>query len=150
MTASAPPSARELVRNLIDLEIDARDDEVLAEPGATLVTAERLYHELSQWVGGVGCYALFTRALADAQLSHPLLTGLRLQNNAQPYIGGTAEIIQAYGASPTDQALEAMLVTLVEILGRLIGDDMAMTLILRSLPELIRDTKDRESGRKHA
>jgi hypothetical protein len=39
----------------------------------------------------------------------------------------------AHGDAATAEALESMLVRLVELLGRLIGDDMAMKLIERSL-----------------
>ena len=39
----------------------------------------------------------------------------------------------AFGDPATDEALESMLARLVELLGRLIGDDMAMKLIERSL-----------------
>jgi len=56
-----------------------------------------------------------------------------LNARAEPYIDGVAETIIAQGDPATAQALEAMLVSLVELLGRLIGDDMAMKLIERSL-----------------
>jgi hypothetical protein len=39
----------------------------------------------------------------------------------------------AHGDAATAEALESMLVHLVELLGRLIGDDMATTLIERSV-----------------
>jgi len=144
------PKARELVRNLIDLEVDSRSDEIPAAASAALETSERLYRELSRWVGPVGCHALFTRALADAKISHPLLIGLHLQDHTQPYFNGSTEIIDAHGHAATAEALEAMLVTLVEILGRLIGDDMAMKLILQSLPEFVRETRGHDGGRKEA
>jgi len=154
MTASPTPSdapdARELVRNLVGLEADARSDEAPVAARATLATSERLYRELSRWLGSVGCHALFTRALADARVSHPLLTGVRVQKGDQPYFEGTAEIIDAHGASATAEAFEAMLVTLVELLGRLIGDDMAVKLILQSLPEFVRDTRSLEARRPEA
>jgi hypothetical protein len=39
----------------------------------------------------------------------------------------------AYGDAGTAEALESMLVRLLELLGRLIGDDMATKLVGRSL-----------------
>jgi len=39
----------------------------------------------------------------------------------------------AYGDAATAEGLESMLVRLVELLGRLIGDDMAVKLIEQSL-----------------
>jgi hypothetical protein len=44
-----------------------------------------------------------------------------------------AETIISRGDPATAEALESMLARLVEILGRLIGDDMAKTLIERTL-----------------
>lgn len=147
---SDTPKARELVRNLIGREADTQPDETPAAMNSTLVACERLHRELSRWVGPIGCHALFTRALADTGALHPLLSGIRLQNQTQPYFGGTAEISDAYGPAATAEALDAMLVTLVEILGRLIGDDMAMKLILQSLPEFVRDTRAQEGREKEA
>ncbi len=147
---SGTPDARELIRNLVDLEADVRSDEAPVAASATLATSERLYRELSRWVGSVGCHALFPRALAEARVSHPLLTDVRVQKGDQPYFEGTAEIIDAHGASATAEAFEAMLVTLVGLLGRLIGDDMAVKLILQSLPEVVRDTRSLEARRPEA
>jgi hypothetical protein len=52
----------------------------------------------------------------------------------------------AHGDAPTAEALESMLVRLVELLGRLIGEDMAMKLIERSLATSNPD--DAASGRR--
>lgn len=147
---SKSPDARELVQNLIELEAEAQSDDAPASADAALATSDRLYRELSRWVGTSGCHALFTRALADARSSHPLLIGVRLQNDTQPHFEGTAEIIEAFGASATAEAVEAVLVALVELLGRLIGDDMAMKLILQSLPGFVHDTIRPEATRAEA
>ena len=58
-----------------------------------------------------------------------------------PYIDGVAEAILARGDVVTAEGLEWILVRLTELLGRLIGDDMAATLIQRgSVPTERRDT----------
>ncbi len=147
---SEPPTARELVRNLIDLEAETQTDEAPASADAALATSDRLFRELSRWVGSAGCHALFARALADARNSHPLLMGMRLLNHDQPHFEGAGEIIEAFGAAATAEAVETVLVTLVELLGRLIGDDMAAKLILQSLPELARDTRRPNAVRAEA
>ena len=46
---------------------------------------------------------------------------------------GIPETIMAHGDAATAEALESMLVHLVALLGRLIGDDMAAKLIGRSM-----------------
>ena len=58
---------------------------------------------------------------------------IQLRARSEPYIEGVAETIMAHGDAATADALELMLADLVELLGRLIGDDMAMKLIERSL-----------------
>jgi hypothetical protein len=61
------------------------------------------------------------------------LEEIRLRAQSEPYVEGVAEIIMAQGDAATSEALESMLIRLVELLGRLIGDDMAMKLIERSV-----------------
>jgi hypothetical protein len=121
--------AREIVRRLIA----SRGSE--GAEGDTSVRAaagDYLYRELSRWVGSDGCHALFTRALAEARTESPPLSQIKLRVGSEPYLGGVAETVVAYGDTATAKALESMLVRLVELLGRLIGDDMAMKLIERS------------------
>jgi hypothetical protein len=107
---------------------------------------DQLYQELSRWVGPDGCHALFTRALAQAAIEYPALGQIHLRPRSEPYIDGVAETIMASGDAITAEALESMLVRLVELLGRLIGDDMAMKLIERSLAAS--ETGERTSGGK--
>jgi len=100
---------------------------------AAAAACDSLYRELSRWVGPDGCHALFTRALAQAQPAYPALAQIKLRARSEPYLDGVAESIMAHGDAVTAEAIEAMLARLVELLGRLIGDDMAMKLIERSL-----------------
>jgi hypothetical protein len=125
-------SAREIARRLI------RGGGSAEEGGdsparAAAAAGDRLYRELSRWVGRDGCHALFARALAEARTDHPALGKIQLHTRAEPYIDGVAETIIAQGDPATAEALESMLVRLVELLGRLIGDDMAIKLIERTL-----------------
>jgi hypothetical protein len=94
---------------------------------------DHLYHELSRWVGPDGCHALFTRALAQARTTYAALGQIQLRARSQPYVDGVAATIIAHSDTATAEALEAMLINLVELLGRLIGDDMATKLIERSM-----------------
>lgn len=102
---------------------------------AAAAACDDLYRALSRWVGPDGCHALFTRALAQARTEYPALGQIHLRARSEPYIDGVAETIMAHGDAATAGALESMLVRVVELLGRLIGDDMAMKLIEGSLAE---------------
>lgn len=84
-------------------------------------------------MGPDGCHALFTRGLSEARTDYPALAKIQLRARSQPYIDGVPEAIMAHGDAATAEALEAMLVHLVDLLGRLIGDDMATKLIERSM-----------------
>jgi hypothetical protein len=111
-----------------------------AEPGAADGEARAaasacndLYRGLSRWVGPDGCHALFARALAEARTEHPALMQIQLRARSEPYLDGVAETIMAHGEAATGAGLESMLVRLIALLGRLIGDEMATKLIEQSL-----------------
>jgi hypothetical protein len=126
---SRDSAAREIVRRLINSRATERAE---GDTAARAAAGDHLYRELSRWVGPEGCHALFTRALAEARTGYPPLGQIKLRAGSEPYIGGVAETVLAYGDTATAKALESMLVHLVELLGRLIGDDMATKLIERS------------------
>jgi hypothetical protein len=121
--------AREIVRRLIDSQ---GSEPTEGATSARAAAGDHLYRELSRWVGPDGCHALFTRALTETRKEFASLGQIQLRAGSDPYIGGVAETVAAYGDTATAKALESMLVQLVELLGRLIGDDMATKLIERS------------------
>jgi hypothetical protein len=123
---------REIARRLIDGRRQQRTG-ADTDARAAASACDHLYRELSRWVGVDGCHALFTRALAQARAEQPALSQIQLHARSEPYIDGLAVTIMAHGDAATAEALESMLVRLVELLGRLIGDDMAMKLIERSM-----------------
>lgn len=148
MSPDLPP-ARQLARRLIDR--GRAEGAASADSAGTAVAAfDRLYQALSRWVGLDGCHALFTRALAQARAEHPLLGSIQLHARSTPYLDGVAETIKQHGARETADALESMLVILIELLGRLIGDEMARNLIERGLAESTGDDANRESRRAEA
>ncbi len=124
--------AQEIARRMIDSRRSKRSGDDTAAR-ASAAACDHLYQELSQWVGPEGCHALFTRALAQARTEYPALEQIQLRPRSEPYIDGLAGTIMAHGDAATAGALESVLVRLIELLCRLIGDDMAMKLIERSL-----------------
>ncbi|MEO7822837.1 MAG: hypothetical protein ABIS15_04455 [Gemmatimonadaceae bacterium] len=109
-----------------------------------------LYLELSRWLGRDGCHALFLRALGEAQLQHPALTPVELRLDSHPYVDGVTDSAKAFGDQATSTALESMIVILVEILGRLIGNEMAMKLIERSAASLSRADSENDRRQEEA
>jgi hypothetical protein len=124
--------ARQTVSRLIraaSSERSGNDSPARSAAGA----CDQLYRELSRWVGPDGCHALFTRALAEARTEYPASQQIQLNARSDPYVDGVAETIMARGDPATAESIQSMLVRVIELLGRLIGDDMATKLIERSL-----------------
>ena len=140
---------REIARRLIDSRRHERSGPDNAARAAASA-CDLLYRELSRWVGADGCHALFMRALGQARIEHPALVQIQLHPRSDPYIDGLAATIMAYGDAATAAALESMLVRLLELLGRLIGDDMATKLIGRSLAASEAGDKNSDSTRERA
>jgi hypothetical protein len=134
--------SRQLARRLIEARRSERSDgDTPARAAAD--ASDRLYRELSRWVGLDGCYALFARALSQAQTDYPALGKILVSASSQPHIDGVAETIMARGDPATAEGIEFMLERLIELLGRLIGDDMARKLIERSLAAAQPDSDER-------
>jgi hypothetical protein len=136
MTGNTPPRNREPGRQIAWRLIRSRPSWKATGDDHARTAADacgHLYRELSRWVGPDGCHALFSRALAQTRAKHPALEQIQLHARKDPYVEGVAEAIIAHGEPATADSLEAMIANVVQVLGRLIGDDMAMKLIERSL-----------------
>ncbi len=141
--------ARQIARRLIE----SRQPEgkgADSRSRAAALACEDLYRDLSRWVGPDGCDALFARALAQTRLEYATLDQIKLRPRSKPYLDGVAETIMARGDAAIAEALESMLVHLIELLGRLIGDDMATKLIERSLAAPERDDTAPDDRREEA
>lgn len=123
------PLARKITHQLITGRRSQDDGDTAAHAAA----CDRLYRDLSRWVGPDGCHALFTRALAESLTEYPLLAQVQLRPRSEPYIDGVADTARSHGDAVTAEALESIIVHVIELLRRLVGDDMAIKLIERSL-----------------
>lgn len=148
VTPDLPPTRR-MARRLIDRS-GAEGGVGRTAGHAAFSACNDLYQNLSRWVGRDGCHALFTRALAEARSDYPLLEEIQVRPRSEPCVEGVTETIDAYGAAQTAEAIESMLAGLIELLGRLIGDDIAMKLIEESFPESARDGARSSSRRAQA
>jgi hypothetical protein len=82
-------------------------------------------------MGEDGADALFARALARTESQHPALKNMLRLDEAGGgiHLNGVVASVEAHGAAAVNSAMEALLAALVDILGRLIGEDMAIRLI---------------------
>jgi hypothetical protein len=90
--------------------------------------------ELSRWIGRQGCRALFARALSTAQAGgeYPVLDLVRVSTGSVSCLDGLAEGAARCGSDAATAGATAILSALIELLGRLIGDDMALSLLAHS------------------
>lgn len=127
------PKARELTRRLV-----ARSGAPTGAPDSAALalhkTFERTYRELTRSIGPAGSRALLTRAVAHSRAEHPLLNDIRVGVQSEPALDGVLAVVQTRGAPAVAAALEAVLETLLDLLGRLIGDDMVARLVEQSTP----------------
>lgn len=119
------------VRLLLDEQLDTPE-------GATMGDAlERLcgllHQRLAPWIGVDGCTRLLHRAMATAAEHHPNLATATV-GSAPPHLGGISWLAEA---PPEDArgAAESFLGAVYATLERLVGDDVAVRLILPDKPE---------------
>jgi hypothetical protein len=124
-------SVRELATQLIACR---RDDVGDAPPPGTpgAVALERLSGELCRWIGDDGCRVLLSRALTRAQRSRPALADLRVGSGAPPVIEGLEEGLAAHGSAAIALGLEDTMIAMLDLLRRLIGEDLTTRLAERS------------------
>ena len=138
MTPVDAASPRELARRLIARE--ASESGPVNNPAdAAHRACERVYRGLSLWLGENGAHALFLRALAQARSAHPAVREISLHAKSERRLDGVTEAIQTHGAKTVAAGLEAVLVGVLELLGRLLGADIATRLVVQTAPDDDRD-----------
>jgi hypothetical protein len=124
MTAQSTP-ATDAARRLW-----ARAVEDATAPEEVAAAAERMCTQLrtglGRWIGADGYRALLDRALGVARAEHPAVGDL-------PCLGGdvpaTMAVVRAQGAGAVAAGLVALVAAVIELLGRIIGDEMALRLV---------------------
>jgi hypothetical protein len=89
-------------------------------------TCIQLRAGLGRWIGAMGYRALLDRALALARVEHPALAGLSCHGGDEEAI---AAAVRTHGASDVAAGMVALVAGLVELLGRIIGEEMADRLV---------------------
>jgi hypothetical protein len=115
-------------------------DQPLEPLAAVEGVAGALAATLSRWFGPYGYHALLSRALAEATADHPALAAVRVRSPLDPTLEGLSDAARAHGSGATVDALTTVVAGIVELLGRLIGDDMAVNLVELAAPARSRTT----------
>jgi hypothetical protein len=86
----------------------------------------RLRAVLTRWIGSEGYRALVDRALAQTRAEHPAIEGLQLEGED---VEGFAVAIGVHSAAEVREGILALVARLIDLLSRLIGEDMATRLV---------------------
>jgi hypothetical protein len=121
-------------------------DALAPEHGTASVTPEtallalqrsftRVTDALRNSMGAAGCAALLARALTRTEGAHPVLKDLHGHADDGIRLDRIAASADAHGIENVAAAIEALIGSLVDILTRLIGDDMAIRLLDHDGPQ---------------
>jgi len=117
----------------------ALDGLVAGAPEEMAAAAERgcarLRAELTRWIGSDGYRALVDRALQQVRAGHPALAGLRCQADDMQ---GVAAAVGVHGAAEVREGILALVALVIDLLGRLIGEEMATRLVEQAWAESAR------------
>jgi hypothetical protein len=86
----------------------------------------RLRAVLTRWIGSEGYRALVDRALALALAEHPAVAGLQCQGGD---VEGVAAAVGVHSAAEVREGILALVAQLIDLLSRLIGEEMATRLV---------------------
>jgi hypothetical protein len=118
------------------------------EPAIVAPALQRIFartcDNLRDAMGDDGCDALVARARARVERSHPALEDLCRRRAGDLQVEDVLATIDAYDVDAITAAVEVFLAALIEILSRLIGEDMAIRLIDHDVP------RSRPNGGAHA
>jgi hypothetical protein len=129
------PGSSRIARRVLDREaIPSGDAAPAIVAGALHRVCASMSANLRDAMGGAGRDALLARAVSRATATHPALKDMWRRNAADIRVEDVLATIDAHGAAATVAAVEALLVALIDILSRLIGEDMAIRLIDHDVP----------------
>ena len=89
--------------------------------------------ELSRWFGFYGYHALLTRALVEARREHPVLASIKVRSTTEPWFEPFSVADGTHNVDATIEAWVALLTGLLDLLGRLIGEDLAVKLVSQAM-----------------
>jgi hypothetical protein len=96
-------------------------------------TCTQLQAGLARWVGTMGYRALIDRALLLARAEHPALGSLSCHGGDEPV---TTAAVRAHSAAEVATGMVALVATLIDLLSRIVGEEMAVELVNQAVARL--------------
>lgn len=131
---SPSASSRELARRLIARATKGGGPDPANVAAALQRTCTRVVDNLRDAMGDDGCTALLVRALVRSESHHPALADIRRLHDGGVTIDGVERATTTHGAAAVTAAVEGLMAALVDVLGRLIGEDMAIRIMELDAP----------------
>jgi hypothetical protein len=108
----------------------ARDAVDVRTPEEVTATVQRVCAQLraglARWIGSEGYRALVRRALEQERVAHPVLSNLSCDGGDAHEI---AAAVRAHGAAEVTAGIVVLTATLIDLLGRIVGEEMALQLV---------------------
>ena len=108
----------------------ARDTVDVSAPEEVIAAAERICVQLQaglvRWVGTEGYRVLLLRVLELVRPEHPVLSRLSCTGSDEQEI---AAAVRAHGAAEVTAGMVALVATLIDLLSRTVGEEMAVELV---------------------
>ncbi|MDB4877931.1 MAG: hypothetical protein JWM41_4377 [Gemmatimonadetes bacterium] len=127
MTSAPSPVARDTARRLLAREV-AGAGEPESAGLAMQALCTRITENLRRSVGDDGYNALLVRVLGPTDEADPVLLALR-SSHAVGSLDAVVAGVASHGVPTVTAALEALLARLLDVLGSLVGPDMALSLL---------------------
>jgi hypothetical protein len=126
----------EIARRILDGDARAVGDGTPEAVARGLEQAcTRVTDVLRESMGDAGCAALLARAFARTEGAYPPLKDLRQPGDDGIRLADIAASADTHGVEAVTAAIEALIAAVMEILTRLIGDDMTLQLFDYDGPE---------------
>ena len=107
-----------------------------AVAGAADRTCAQLRLGLRRWIGSDGYRALLDRSLANVRQAHPALEALSCLGADESEM---TTAVREHGADQVEAGVMALVAALIELLGRILGEDMAAQLVEKAATRPRRD-----------
>ncbi|MBC8087192.1 MAG: hypothetical protein H7Z40_07975 [Phycisphaerae bacterium] len=124
MTRPSPATVATATRLLAASARHDREDAEAATTASEVLT--KLQVGLGRWIGTASYNMLFSRALNMTRADFPVLEGLASSSATASEL---LTLMQAADRSTITSGLTALIATIIELLGRLIGHDVAIQLV---------------------
>lgn len=128
------PSGADLARRLLN-RASQQNGHSTDLFGAADDIFRRLHDHLSSWFGREGYEALVARTIDRARVAHPSLRDAVVDGRSESALVAMVASLRAVELADAEEGLVVLLGTFINLLGRLVGDDMAIRMVMQGWAE---------------